>query len=70
VKQVYTRLIVVPVKVTVDFKEEEGFYYASVPTLVQAHGSRSAITTVRSADKETAIAEALHSAGYGAPAVH
>jgi hypothetical protein len=67
-KQTYTRLIVVPVKIDVEFQEDEGFYYARIPTCQDDSHRRPSIVTVRSADKETAIEEALRQAGYGAPA--
>lgn len=64
-KQVYTRLVVLPVKVTVDHRADEGFYYASVGA-PHNDATRPSTMTVRSADKETAIEEALRAAGYGA----
>ena len=63
-KQVYTRLVVLPIKVTVEHKVDEGFFYASV-SAAHNESARPSTMTVRSADKETAIEEALRAAGYG-----
>ena len=63
-KQVYTRLVMVHVKVTVEHNKEEGLYYATAPAM-GSDASRQTGITVRSADKETAIHEALVAAGYG-----
>jgi hypothetical protein len=65
-KQVYTRLVMVPVKVTVEFNQEEGFYYAMAPSYASDNLPRPAVVIVRSADKETALNEVLIAAGYGA----
>jgi hypothetical protein len=64
-KQIHTRLVIVPVRVTVEFNAEEGLYYATAPRYNDT--GRAGTETVRSGDKETAIAEAIISAGYGAP---
>jgi len=64
-KQTHTRLVMIPVRVTVEFKEDEGFYYATAPSLGLTDFPRMSSATVRSADKETAINEALVAAGYG-----
>jgi hypothetical protein len=64
-KQTYTRLVTVPVRLTVEFNEAEGLFYATAPAYT-LDGSRVGSATVRSADKETAIAEALLAAGYHA----
>ena len=53
------------VKVSVEFNEAEGFFYASAPAAPGQGHARPNVVTVRSADKETAIAEALLAAGYG-----
>jgi hypothetical protein len=66
-KQTYTQLVMVSVKVTVEYNEAEGFYYATVPTLNDVRYTRVSTMTMRSADKETAISEALRTAGYGVP---
>ena len=63
-KETYTRMVMMPVRVVVEFKEAEGFYYATAPTL-EAAFSRPTAMTVRSTDKETAVHEALLAAGYG-----
>jgi hypothetical protein len=63
-KQTYTRMVTMPVRVVVEFKEAEGFYYATAPTL-GAEFFRPTSMIVRSTDKETAIHEALLAAGYG-----
>jgi len=64
-KQTYTRLVMIPVRLTVEFKQDEGFFYATAPSIGVANFPRQASVTVRSADKETAISEALLAAGYG-----
>jgi hypothetical protein len=66
-KQMCTRIVMIPVRLTVEFKEDEGFFYATAPSLGVANFPRQSSVTVRSADKETAISEALLAAGYGAP---
>lgn len=63
--QTYTRLVMVRVQVTVEYREEEGLFYASAPAAPGLNQARPSVVTVRSADKETAIAEALLAAGYG-----
>ena len=63
-KETSTRMVMMPVRVVVEFKEAEGFYYATAPTLGAAF-FRPTSMTVRSTDKETAIHEALLAAGYG-----
>ena len=63
-KQTHTRMVMMPVRVVVEFKEAEGFYYATAPTL-GAKFFRPTHMTVRSTDKETAVREALLAAGYG-----
>lgn len=65
-KKTHTLLVMVPVKVEVEFNEEEGFYYATVPVPGPGHFSRPTAMTVRSADKDTAMNEAIRMAGFGA----
>lgn len=67
VKQNHTRLVMVPVKVSVEFNSEEGLYYASAPVRVVDNYARSPVATVRSGDKETAITEAVIAAGWSVP---
>lgn len=62
--QTYTRMVTMPVRVVVEFKEAEGFYYATAPTLGATY-FRPTSMIVRSPDMETAIHEALLAAGYG-----
>lgn len=64
-KKTIVRLVMVPVRVTVEHNEADGLYYASVASLIDEAHARPKTTTVRSGDKETAIHEALVSAGYG-----
>lgn len=64
-KEHHTRLVMMRVRVAVEFNAAEGLYYAAVPTRMAETHPRPNVTTVRSADKETAIAEALIAAGYG-----
>ena len=65
VKTIHTCLALIPVRVEVEFKPEEGFFYATVPDLQDHSHRRPMKTTMRSADKETAINEAIKAAGYG-----
>ena len=67
-KQTYTRIVMIPVRVAVEFNEAEGFFYATAPTPGAGHFPRPTAMTVRFADKETAIAEALLAAGYNSSA--
>ena len=66
--QTYTRLVMVPVTVTVKFNEDEGFFYATALNPGPGYFARPTSMTVRSADKETAIEEALRGWGHDAPA--
>ena len=63
--QTYFRMVMLPVKVVVEHNSTDGLYYATVHVPGSGHFSRPTAMTVRAADQETAIHEALLAAGYG-----